>query len=276
MKKNILKTLSLLLAGVMLMAAVGCSSSEKPAEEAASDERTVAVGMMASIYPYCFMDDNDNIVGYDVDMFKELDARMDGYTFTFENLQYAVLFESLETGAVDVLTGSINRTPEREAKYMTPQVDSGNNVCSLVVAEANTDINGLDDMGGKKTAFDPTRAEYPTLVAWNEAHADNPMIIEEMNDPAQAELVKMVADGRIDAALIYRDSFEEIQGELNLPVKMLDENSVKLPFTQLIGPEMEGNTEFCAALEVALQSMIDDGTMSKISTQWVGFDMFAE
>ena len=90
MKKNILKTLSLLLAGVMLMAAVGCSSSEKPAEEAATDERTIAVGMMASIYPYCFMDDDDNIVGYDVDMFKELDARMDGYTFTFENLQYAV------------------------------------------------------------------------------------------------------------------------------------------------------------------------------------------
>ena len=88
-------------------------------------------------------------------------------------------------------------------------------------------------------------------------------------------MVKMVADGRKDAALIYRDSFPSIQEELNLPVKMLDEPSVKLPFTQLINPEMEGAEEFCTALETALQSMIDDGTMSELSNKWVGFDMFA-
>ncbi|MBQ2753329.1 MAG: transporter substrate-binding domain-containing protein [Firmicutes bacterium] len=277
MKKNLLKKLALVLAGAMIFSATACSSGEETTETAPETaETTVAVGMMASVYPYAFLDDNDNIVGYDVDMLTEMDKRMDDYTFTFENLQFAVLFESLDTGAVDMLTGSINRTPEREEKYMTPQVDSGANVCSIVVADSVTDVNGIDDLGGKTVAFDPTRAEFPTLTAWNEANPDNPMVIQEMNDPTQADLMKLVADGRIDATLIYRDSFPEIQKELNLPVKMLDEPTCKLPFTQLISDQMEGNTEFCAAFEEALQSMIDDGTMSAISEKWVGFDMFAE
>lgn len=281
MKQAIWKRAGLLLtAAAMVLGLAACGSesaqeSQDSTEDGAAEERVIHVGLMASVYPYCYLDDNDEIAGYDVDMLAELDNRMDGYTFELENLQYAVLFESLDTGAVDMLTGSINRSEEREAKYLTPSVDSGYNVCSLVVAEDNTDINGLDDMGGKTMAFDPSRAEFADLEAWNEAHPDNPIQIEEMSDPSQADMVKMVADGRKDAALIYRDSFPSIQEELNLPVKMLDEPSVKLPFTQLINPEMEGAEEFCTALETALQSMIDDGTMSELSNKWVGFDMFA-
>lgn len=241
-----------------------------------AEEKTITVGMMGSVYPYAYLDDNDELAGFDVDMLTEMDARMDDYTFTFENLEYAVLFESLETGAVDMLTGSINRTDEREEKYATPSVNSGFNVCSLVVAEDNTDIQGLDDMGGKTMAFDPSRAEYATLEAWNEEHSDNPIQIEEMSDPTQADMMKMVADGRKDAALIYRDSFDTIQEELDLPVKMLDEQSVKLPFTQLLNKDMEGLDDFLAEFETVLQEMIDDGTMSEISEKWVGFDMFAE
>ena len=243
---------------------------------AAAEEKNMTVGMMGSVYPYAFLDDNDELAGFDVDMLTEMDARMDGYTFSFKNLEYAVLFESLETGAVDMLTGSINRSEEREEKYATPSVDSGFNVCSLVVAEDNTDIQGLDDMGGKTMAFDPSRAEYVDLEAWNEAHADNPIQIEEMSDPMQADMMKMVADGRKDAALIYRDSFDTIQEELDLPVKMLDEQSVKKPFTQLLNKDMEGLDEFMTEFERVLQEMIDDGTMTEISEKWVGFDMFAE
>ena len=282
MKQTIWKRAGLLLtASAMALSLAACGGGEGTQDTTqeeggdSSEERVIHVGMMASVYPYCYLDDNDEIAGYDVDMLAALDERMDGYTFTVENLQYAVLFESLDTGAVDMLTGSINRSEEREAKYMTPSVDSGYNVCSLVVSEDNTDINGLDDMGGKTMAFDPSRAEYADLEAWNEAHPDNPIQIEEMSDPSQADMVRMVADGRKDAALIYRDSFPTIQEELNLPVKMLDEASVRLPFTQLINPEMEGAEEFCAALETALQSLIDDGTLSELSVKWVGFDMFA-
>ena len=240
----------------------------------ADDEKVIKVGMMASVYPYAYIDDDDNLAGYDLDMLAALDEYMEDYTFECEDLQFAVLFESLETGAVDMLTGSINRTAEREEKYVTPTVDSGYNVCSLVVAEDNTDINGIDDMGGKTIAFDPTRAEYPTLTAWNEEHADNPMEIEDMNDPTQADTMKMVADGRKDAALIYRDSFDTIQAELSLPVKMLDEQTTKLAFTQLINPDMEGAEEFRDALDEALTALIEDGTLNEISEKWVGFAMF--
>ncbi|MDY3250688.1 MAG: transporter substrate-binding domain-containing protein [Candidatus Choladocola sp.] len=271
MKKNFWKkTTAALMTAAMAGTMIGSMAVH------AEEERVIKVGMMASVYPYCFIDDDDNLAGYDIDMLAALDEYMDGYTFECEDLQYAVLFESLDTGAVDMLTGSINRTAEREEKYMTPTVDSGSNVCSFVVAEDNTDINGMDDMGGKTMAFDSTRAEYEDLAAWNEAHPDNPIDIEDMSDPTQADMMKMVADGRKDAALIYRDSFDTIQAELNLPVKMLDEYSVKKPFTQLINSDMEGAEEFRDAMDEALQALIDDGTLPELSEKWVGFNMFEE
>lgn len=239
-------------------------------------EKEIKVGCMASIYPYVYMDDDDNIVGYDVELFAAIDELLEDYTFSFENLEYAVLFESLSTGAVDMLTGSINRTAEREEKYVTPTEDSGFNVCSLVVRADDNEIKSMDDMGGKKIAFDPTRAEYATLEAWNEEHSDNPMIIDEMSDPSQADTMKMVADGREDAALVYKDSFDDIQEELNLDVVMLDEAATKLPFTQLINPEMEGAEELAAAISDALVQLKENGTLSELSEKWIGFDMYAE
>lgn len=265
MKKRTIATL--------LTASVGAASLMSMAAFAETEIRT---GCMASIYPYVFLDDDDNIVGYDVDMFAAIDELLEDYTFTFENLEYAVLFESLSTGAVDMLTGSINRTPERDEKYVTPAEDSGFNVCSLVVKSDNDEIKSLDDMGGKKLPFDPTRAEYATLVAWNEEHSDNPMVIDEMSDPSQADTMKMVADGREDAALIYRDSFNDIQEELGLDLKMLDEPATKLGFTQLINPEMEGAEELAEAISGALVELKENGTLSELSEKWLGFDMYAE
>ena len=259
---------------VKMLAAVLAASSVMPM--AAYAETEIKVGCMASVYPYVFMDDDDNIVGYDVDLFAAIDDLLEDYTFTFENLEYAVLFESLSTGAVDMLTGSINRTAEREEKYVTPEEDSGFNVCSLVVRSDEEDIKSLDDMGGKKIAFDPTRAEYATLKEWNEEHSDNPMIIDEMSDPSQADTMKMVADGREDAALIYKDSFDDIQKELSLDLVMLDKPATKLPFTQLINPDMEGAEDLAAAISGALVQLKEDGTLSELSEKWVGFDMFAE
>ena len=85
--------------------------------------------------------------------------------------------------------------------------------------------------------------------------------------------MKMVADGRADAALVYRTSFDEIQNELNLPVRMDDSVATRQYFCQLINND---RTEFAAAYEEALQSVIDDGTLSELSIKWLGYDMFAE
>lgn len=261
------------------LAVTGCSSSSNETQEPADNQETeteaevIKVGMMATLKPFVYTDDNDEIVGFDIDMMNAIDERLPQYTFEYQDLQFSALFVSLQTGDVDMLTGTIGRTPEREAEYIVPSINSGSGDSSLVVLDTDTETHTFDDLGGKKVPMDPGRFEYGDMVAYNEANPDNAMEIVEMSDVTQAESMRMVADGRADAAIVYRTSYDEIQEELNLPVRMDDEIVVRQYYCQLINKE---RTEFAEAYEAALQEVIDDGTLSEISMKWLGYDMFAE
>ena len=71
MNKNLWKRAGLLLtASAMALSLVGCGGDEGTQDDAQSggdtsttEERVIHVGMMASVYPYCFLDDNDEIAG---------------------------------------------------------------------------------------------------------------------------------------------------------------------------------------------------------------------
>lgn len=281
MKKGI--QIKKLVIGVMVLTLsllmIGCGKSESPSSNAPAaseskpaEEKVIKVGMMATLKPFVFTDEKDKIIGYDIDMLNEIDARLPEYKFEYQNLQFSALFSSLQTGAVDMLTGTIGRNAEREAKYLVPPTDSGRVISSLVVKK-DSNINSFEDMGGKTIPMDPARYEFNVMKDFNTKNPEKAMIIKEMADVTQADSMKMVADGRVDAALIYRDSFPEIQKELNLPVRMSDVYAVKQPYCQLINPKL---TEFGAAYSKALQSMLDDGTLSKLSLNWLGYDMFAK
>ena len=278
------KFTKLLVSGLCLttLAHAGCSSSGSTGNEnkententeTGSEPQVIKIGAMATQKPFIYTDEDDNIIGFDIDMMNAIDERLEDYTFEYQDLQFSALFVSLQTGDVDMLTGGIARTPEREAEYIVPSINSGSEDSSLVVPEADTETHNFEQMGGKSIPMDPSRFEYGEMAAWNEAHPDQAMEIIEMSDVTQAESMKMVADGRADAALVYRTSFDEIQNELNLPVRMDDSVATRQYFCQLINND---RTEFAAAYEEALQSVIDDGTLSELSIKWLGYDMFAE
>ncbi len=261
------------------LAVTGCSSSSSETQESAEEEtqeteaEVIKVGMMATLKPFVYTDDNDEIVGFDIDMMNAIDERLPQYTFEYQDLQFSALFVSLQTGDVDMLTGTIGRTAEREAEYIVPSINSGSGDSSLVVLDTDTETHTFDDLGGKKVPMDPGRFEYGEMIAYNEANPDNAMEIVEMSDVTQAESMRMVADGRADAAIVYRTSYDEIQDELGLPVRMDDAIVVRQYYCQLINTE---RTEFAEAYEAALQEVIDDGTLSELSMKWLGYDMFAE
>lgn len=268
---------------IAAMALTGCSSSDSGTEqentestentESGTEPEVIKVGAMATQKPFIYTDEDDNIIGFDIDMMNAIDERLEDYTFEYQDLQFSALFVSLQTGDVDMLTGGIARTPEREAEYIVPSINSGSEDSSLVVLATDTETHTFEEMGGKKIPMDPGRFEYGEIVAWNEANPDKAMEIVEMSDVSQAESMKMVADGRADAALVYRTSFDEIQSQLNLPVRMDDAVATRQYFCQLINNDRE---EFAKAYEEALQSVIDDGTLSELSEKWLGYDMFAE
>ena len=78
--------------------------------------RKVLVGTEGTYKPFNYQDEAGNLIGYDIDVLKEVDKRIDDLEFEFAAVQWDSLFLGLETGKYDMVADQRSRTREREEK----------------------------------------------------------------------------------------------------------------------------------------------------------------
>ena len=126
MKKNLLKKI-LLSAAVLLSISslVACSSGKKDEKMESKNNKTVIVGFDNTFVPMGFLDDQNNVVGFDVDLANEAFKRA-GYKAKFENIDWSMKEQALENKSVDCLWNGYSVTPEREKKvaFSEPYLDN--------------------------------------------------------------------------------------------------------------------------------------------------------
>lgn len=103
------KILFLLLAGFTLAA---CGN-----DTAADSQKTITIGMDETFAPMGFLDDNNEIVGFDVDLAKETMSRL-GYGVTFQSIDWAMKETELTTKNIDLIWNGYAITPERAEKVL--------------------------------------------------------------------------------------------------------------------------------------------------------------
>ena len=103
------KILFLLLAGFTLAA---CGN-----DNTADSQKTITIGMDETFAPMGFLDDNNEIVGFDVDLAKETMSRL-GYGVTFQSIDWAMKETELTTKNIDLIWNGYAITPERAEKVL--------------------------------------------------------------------------------------------------------------------------------------------------------------
>jgi ABC-type amino acid transport substrate-binding protein len=96
----------------------GYGVAEEPAEEpvtepGAADFGVVKIGVNAEYSPMEFVDENGDIVGFDVDLVNELASRA-GFEVEWINTRWDGIFVALASGEFDVVASSATITDERE------------------------------------------------------------------------------------------------------------------------------------------------------------------
>ena len=96
--------------------------------------------------PMEFLDDNRNIVGYDVDMFKAV-ATEAGMEAEFKMTAWDGIFAGIAAGNYDVIASAVTITPERQRAYAftVPYYD----VQQIVVLRKGNSASGFADLKGK-------------------------------------------------------------------------------------------------------------------------------
>lgn len=168
MKKNLLKKLGVgVLALVMAVGLVGCggkkgAKDDKSSKGDTSEKSSVIVGMDNTFVPMGFLDEKNEVTGFDVDLAKEVFKRL-GKEVTFENIDWATKEASLDRGTVDMLWNgySINDERKKIVDYTEPYMENK----TIVVVMSDSGINSLDDLKDKEVGTQQGSTAYEALVA---------------------------------------------------------------------------------------------------------------
>src|SRR3712207_602856 len=115
MKMKSIKKLAMLGLGLVLATGlVACKSSDKK-EETSKASKEIVVGLDNTFVPMGFLDENNELVGFDIDLAKEAFKRM-GLEPRFENIDWSTKEQSLDNKNIDVLWNGYSITPERKEK----------------------------------------------------------------------------------------------------------------------------------------------------------------
>jgi ABC-type amino acid transport substrate-binding protein len=268
------------MVAIMVVSIVGCSKTEDDSkdvaevstEETQSGVTTIKVGTGNSAPPYCYLDSNGESIGYDIAVLKEMDSRLEEYEFEIEAMDFTTVMVSIDSGAVDVVSHQLVKSDARKAKYLFPEQYYCLSPMALVV-KTDSGIATIEDMAGKTISINPTSYEYSLLVAYNEAHPGEEMIINAVSDLTTADLFKQVSNGQIDAALTYLGTYENVQNELNLDNLMLTDVAMVEDTYIMVA---KGKEDIRDVINSTIEEMKEDGTLSKIAIEYLGQDVFED
>ncbi|GGB16700.1 amino acid ABC transporter substrate-binding protein [Agarivorans gilvus] len=225
-------------------------------------QQSVKVGMSGRYFPFTFVK-QDQLQGFEVDVWNELAKRND-WQVEFVTANFSGLFGMLETGRIDTISNQITITDERKAKYLfsTPYVIDG---AQIVVRKGNQEINGIDDLKGKKVAVN-LGSNFEQLLR---KHDEEQQINIATYDTG---IEQDVALGRSDAFVMDRVSSLALIKQSGLPLALAGQ-----PFETIENAMPFKNNATGQALQeqvnASLAAMRKDGTLSAISQKWFDGDI---
>ncbi|EAA0412450.1 ABC transporter substrate-binding protein [Listeria monocytogenes] len=204
-----------LFAGVLLSA---CS---KPTEEDTSlskveEAKTLVVATSGTLYPSSYYNDENELVGYDVDVAKEVAKRL-GVEITFKEYNVDGQVSSLARGEADFAANDFGLTDERAEKFSlsTPIKYSFD---SMIVRKSDdSGIASLEDLDGKKAAGEPNTS-YMRLAESYGAE------LVTYDNATNDQYLTDVANGRTD--VILNDYYLQkmaVAALPDIPVKILED-----------------------------------------------------
>lgn len=235
----------------------------------------VIVAVEIGSNPLSYIDDNGDIVGYEVDVLKAVDELIPEYEFQLEIADGDATQVGLETGKYALIGGGLFKTAEREEKYLLPDAVCGVSTIRLFVRADDDSIQTLDDLVGKKvTPVSANGGIYNLLYSYNEEHPDAQITIEFSDGSlGTADRLQSISDGEYDA-LIIPDNLGILNtiSDLGLNIKEV-EQPVKVNGTYFA--LAQGQEDLRDKVNDALITLREDGTLSELNIKWYGEDKLA-
>lgn len=278
------KLWSLLLVLVLTIALAACGTTEDVPEEETDNTQgstedtgsedtswadveaagTLVVGTSGTYSPITFVDENNNLTGFDVELVREVADRL-GVEVEFSRMDFDGILPALRNGQIDIAANDFAITEGRleTFDFVIPHKYSYGSI--IVRAEDVDKYESAYDLEGVKVALGSLTSNYAMF-------ADNIGADGVAYDGGVEAILRDVINGNRDAylndRLVLHRTLEGF-GDDRLAVA----ENVKYHATESAIIMLKGNTALKERLDEVMQELIDDGTVARLSEEFLGEDV---
>lgn len=222
----------------------------------------VTIAMEGTWAPWTYHDENDNLVGYDVEVGQRI-AQGLGVEADFIEGEWDGLLAGLDSGRYDMMINGVDITEEREKAYDFSEPYAYNRMAVIVRGDYD-EIQTMEDLAGKHTA----NTISSTYAETAEQYGAEVTGVDDLN-----QTFELLLSGRIDATLNSEVTFYDYMKahpDANIKIAVLADNAseVGIPFRK--GEETASLRE---AVNEILDEMRESGELSELSVKYFGTDI---
>jgi len=224
----------------------------------------LVLGLDDSFPPMGFRNDDNQIVGYDIDVAREVAKRI-GVALVPQPLAWNAKEQELGTGKIDCIWNGFTITEERAKAMLFSKPYLRN--AQVVVVKKDSGYATLASLKGKKVGLQAGSSAGDALTAAKDFKASLKEVVEfKDNLTALMDLEVKGVDAVVMDLIVANDNIKRS----GRPYVVLRET---------LAPEVfgvgfrKGDVALRDAVQGALEAMAKDGTLGKITVKWFGADI---
>ena len=251
---------------VALTVFAGCSKKEvgDNSLEALKSRGEFILGLDDSFPPLGFRDSSNEIVGFDIDLAKEVSSRL-GVKFRAQPINWDSKEQELATGNIDCIWNGLTMTEERKAalSFSKPYLKNA----QVLVVKKNSGIKKLSDMAGKKVGLQAGSSASDAVEASPDFKRSVKSIIEfKDNIMALNDLEIGGVDGVVMDLIVANYAIKTSGKPFEVLPEGLSPEEYGIAFRK-------GDVKLTNEVQKTLEAMAADGTVAKIAEKWFGSDI---
>ncbi len=218
---------------------------------------TLIIGTSADFPPFSFRAADDTIVGFDIDVIKEVAKRL-GKQIELQDKPFTMLIPQIELGQIHVIAAGMTPTPKRAKRVRFSKVYLSSNPLLIVTRSSDPPITELEGLKGKEVIVN---IGYTADLFMSDKPDITLLRLPKVAD-ALVALERGKADAFVTASFTLKPYVKEGDTRFNTAQLQETDEQNALAFSLLLPQDIVDQAQ------QALDQMEADGTLTALKRKW--------
>jgi len=237
----------------------------------------IKIGIGNAFNPFCYLDENGKETGYDYEVIKAVDDLLPQYKFTYEATEFVNILVGLDSKKYDIAIHHYGWNATRAAKYLYAKVCDFPGSGYVIAAKPGRTFKTEADLQGLSVEVAVSSNAAFLLETYNKTLSSDKQVKLVYDGATSEQVWSNILAGVYDATIPDEFAFDQTNKAYGNTLAKYGTNVLQT--VAGAGTDVGtyfiynfGSEELQTAVDGALQTLIDDGTIAKISVKSLGKD----